>query len=44
MKQKLQSQLHDGDLRDYLLELEEWTDITFNKIAWEAYGNELYLG
>jgi hypothetical protein len=33
MKQKLQSQLHFGDLMDYLLEREEWTDVTFDKIA-----------
>jgi hypothetical protein len=34
MKQKLQSQqhVHDGDLMHYLLEHEEWTDITFHKI------------
>jgi hypothetical protein len=38
MKQNLQSQLHDGDLMDYLLEREDWTGITFDKIAWEAYG------
>jgi hypothetical protein len=37
MKQKLQSQLHDGDLRDCILEKEEWTKYTFNNISWEAY-------
>jgi hypothetical protein len=37
MKQKLQAQLHDCDLRNYLLEREDWNEETFNKISWEAY-------
>jgi hypothetical protein len=41
-KQKLQAQLHDGDLRDYLLEREEWNEYTFNHIYWEAYGTSFH--
>jgi hypothetical protein len=35
---KLQSQLHDGHFRDYLLEREEWAEHTFNNISWASCG------
>jgi hypothetical protein len=38
MKQKLQAQLHEGELRDYILEREERNEETFNNISWEAHG------
>jgi hypothetical protein len=37
MKQKLRSQLHDGDMREYLRLKEEWPPFTLELVAWDAY-------
>jgi hypothetical protein len=38
MKQKLRSQLYDGDVWDYPRLKEEWTLFTLEPVAWDAYG------
>jgi hypothetical protein len=38
MKEKLWSQLHDIDMRDYLMLKEEWKPFTLELVAWDAYG------
>jgi hypothetical protein len=38
MKQKLRSQLHNGDMWDYLRLKEEWTPFTLESVAWDACG------
>jgi hypothetical protein len=43
MKQKLWSQLFDGDIWDYLMVKEEWTSLTLESAAWDAYGNAFHL-
>jgi hypothetical protein len=38
MKQKLRSQLHEGDMRNYIRLKEEWTPFALESVAWDAYG------
>jgi hypothetical protein len=38
MRQKLRSQMHDGDMREYLRLKEESTPFTLELVAWDAYG------
>jgi hypothetical protein len=35
---KLKSQLHDGNVKEYLMEKEEWTTCTFESVTWDVYG------
>jgi hypothetical protein len=37
MKQKLASHLSDGNLKDYIINKEKWTQYTFDSVAWQDY-------
>jgi hypothetical protein len=37
MRQQIESQLYDGQLKDYIIEKEKWTQYTFNRVAWREY-------
>jgi hypothetical protein len=37
MKQQLASQLSDGKLKDYIIEKEQWSQYTFDSVAWRDY-------
>jgi hypothetical protein len=37
MKQQLASQLLDGNLQEYIIDKEKWTQYTFDSVAWSDY-------
>jgi hypothetical protein len=37
MKQKIASQLSDGKLQEYIMDKEQWSQYTFDSVAWSNY-------
>jgi hypothetical protein len=37
MKQQISSHLSDGKLKDYIIEKEQWSQHTFDSVAWRDY-------